>query len=174
MLYILFQPHTSIIHQSHSSAILHLYTTLQFHIPTNPSAAQPTIPSAQQLHHQTTPPNTLPQLNNNTFQNTAASQPHPHTTHAAPNKTNRGLKVAANTAMVGIIYFNAFAGRSGEWQTMPKECMLLLVYMLPPAARRLPPIISFQLLSMNNIISSALPAACRLPPTTRHQRLLQF
>jgi hypothetical protein len=30
-------------------------------------------------------------------------------------------KLNATTAMVGIVYYNSFAGRSGEWQTMTRE-----------------------------------------------------
>jgi hypothetical protein len=30
-------------------------------------------------------------------------------------------KLTATTAMVGIVYYNSFAGRSGEWQTMTRE-----------------------------------------------------
>lgn len=30
-------------------------------------------------------------------------------------------RLNATTAMVGIIYYNAFAGRSGEWENMQRE-----------------------------------------------------
>jgi len=31
------------------------------------------------------------------------------------------LRAAATTALIGIVHFNSYAGRSGEWETMPKE-----------------------------------------------------
>ena len=34
------------------------------------------------------------------------------------------FKLASTTAMVGILYYNSFAGRSGEWEIMKKDHVL--------------------------------------------------
>lgn len=42
----------------------------------------------------------------------------------ATGAISHGDKVRANACMVGIIYYNSFAGRSGEWEAMKKQHVL--------------------------------------------------
>lgn len=47
-----------------------------------------------------------------------------HKEYAQKDEMPYPIRLEASTLVVGIIYFNSFAGRSGEWETMTKSHVL--------------------------------------------------